>query len=257
MTRPTGPVASLIDWRGSIPIGFRGCSGQDEQRQGQSKLSPAVVLESLATPWRLRFAPPARETPRPSRPRSVLPVILVERVATQYQEDLPVVRPVVRRFDIEVGHCAQCRRRVQGRHALQTSDALGAARVQLGPEVDSRIAISLPQTMVSAGAQGSKSMKNRLASCQLRIAARRAGDGADVQRRARARAVRGPATRLAHDPHRAGPGEGEGRALGARKPKAYHYGRLAGLELRSSSCVSARVSWNLAGLRAALQAGGP
>ena len=69
MTRPTGPVASLIDWRGSIPIGSRGCSGQDEQRQGQSKLSPAVVLESLATPWRLRFAPPARETPRPSRPR--------------------------------------------------------------------------------------------------------------------------------------------------------------------------------------------
>ena len=54
--------------------------------------------------------------------------------------------------------------------------------------VDSRIAISLPQTMVSAGAQGSKSMKNRLTSCQLRIAARRAGDGADVQRRARARA---------------------------------------------------------------------
>ena len=59
----------------------------------------------------------------------------MERVATQYQEDLPVVRPVVRRFDIEVGHCAQCRRHIQGRHALQTSDALGAAGVQLGPEV--------------------------------------------------------------------------------------------------------------------------
>ena len=55
--------------------------------------------------------------------------------ATQYQEDLPPVRPVVRRFDIEVGHCSQCRRRIQGRHALQTSDALGAARAQLGPGV--------------------------------------------------------------------------------------------------------------------------
>ena len=53
----------------------------------------------------------------------------------QYQEDLPPVRPVVRRFDIEVGHCSQCRRRIQGRHALQTSDALGAARAQLGPGV--------------------------------------------------------------------------------------------------------------------------
>ena len=51
------------------------------------------------------------------------------------QEDLPVVRPIVRRFAIEVGHCSQCRRRVAGRHALQTSDALGAASVQLGPEV--------------------------------------------------------------------------------------------------------------------------
>ena len=61
--------------------------------------------------------------------------VAVSRVAAQYQEDLPVVRPIVRRFDIEVGHCSQCRRRVAGRHALQTSDALGAASVQLGPEV--------------------------------------------------------------------------------------------------------------------------
>ena len=59
----------------------------------------------------------------------------VTRVASQYQEELPEVRPVVRRFDIEVGHCSQCQRRVQGHHVLQTSDALGAAGVQLGPGV--------------------------------------------------------------------------------------------------------------------------
>ena len=47
----------------------------------------------------------------------------------------PAVHPLVRRFDIEVGHCSQCQRRVQGRHALQTSDALGAAAAQLGPNV--------------------------------------------------------------------------------------------------------------------------
>ena len=57
----------------------------------------------------------------------------VTGAAEQYQEDLPPVRPLVRRFDIEVGHCSQCRRRIQGRHPLQTSDALGAARAQLGP----------------------------------------------------------------------------------------------------------------------------
>ena len=61
--------------------------------------------------------------------------VAVDRVASQYQEDLPEVRPLVRRFAIEVGHCSQCGLRVQGRHALQTSDALGAARVQLGPGV--------------------------------------------------------------------------------------------------------------------------
>jgi transposase len=56
------------------------------------------------------------------------------RVATQYQEELPVQRPIVRRFDVHVGQCTQCRRRVQGRHPLQTSNALGAAAVQLGPQ---------------------------------------------------------------------------------------------------------------------------
>lgn len=51
----------------------------------------------------------------------------------QFQEDI-VRRTLVRRFDVEVGHCAGCGRHVQGRHPLQTSDALGAAQVQVGPE---------------------------------------------------------------------------------------------------------------------------
>jgi transposase len=56
------------------------------------------------------------------------------RVADQYQEDLPPVQPVVRRFRVHIGRCMQCHRRVQGRHPWQTSDALGAAAVQLGPQ---------------------------------------------------------------------------------------------------------------------------
>ena len=55
------------------------------------------------------------------------------RIAPQYQEDLPVVRPHVRRFDVHVGCCDRCGRRVQGRHPLQTTDALGAASTHLGP----------------------------------------------------------------------------------------------------------------------------
>lgn len=55
-------------------------------------------------------------------------------VATQYQEDLPPVRPIIRAFHIHIGMCQRCGRRVQGRHPLQTSDALGAAAAQLGPQ---------------------------------------------------------------------------------------------------------------------------
>jgi transposase len=55
-------------------------------------------------------------------------------IATQYQEELPVQRPLVRAFDVHIGHCLACGRRVQGRHPLQTSDALGAAAAQLGPQ---------------------------------------------------------------------------------------------------------------------------
>jgi transposase len=55
-------------------------------------------------------------------------VLDLERWADKYQEDIVVpVRGYVRRFRVAVGRCGRCRRRVQGRHALQTSDALGAA----------------------------------------------------------------------------------------------------------------------------------
>ncbi len=56
------------------------------------------------------------------------------RETIQYQEDLPVVRPIVRAFTVAIGHCVACHRRVQGRHPLQTSDAVGAAAAQLGPQ---------------------------------------------------------------------------------------------------------------------------
>lgn len=56
------------------------------------------------------------------------------RIATQYHEELPVQRPIVRAFQVAIGRCTQCRRRLQGRHPLQTSDALGAAAGQLGPQ---------------------------------------------------------------------------------------------------------------------------
>src|SRR5215831_10117028 len=46
-----------------------------------------------------------------------------ESCETQYQEEI-VRRTIVRRFDIVVGRCCDCDRRVQGRHPLQTSNAV-------------------------------------------------------------------------------------------------------------------------------------
>jgi len=59
--------------------------------------------------------------------------VLYEDTKPQFQEDI-VRLTIVRRFDVEIGRCAGCGVHVQGRHPLQTSDALGAAQVQLGPE---------------------------------------------------------------------------------------------------------------------------
>jgi len=52
-----------------------------------------------------------------------------------YEEDIPPVRPRVRRFRVHVGRCRHCRRRIQARHPLQTSTAVGAAGVHLGPRL--------------------------------------------------------------------------------------------------------------------------
>lgn len=60
----------------------------------------------------------------------------LDRVADQFQTDLPALPPpATTRFQVAVGHCSSCGRRVQGRHGEQTSDALGAAGAQIGPSV--------------------------------------------------------------------------------------------------------------------------
>lgn len=73
-----------------------------------------------------------------------------ESCETQYQEDI-VRRTVVRRFDMGVGRCRVCRRRVQGRHPLQTSGAVGVGGVQLGPEALTLAAILNKQMGLSLG----------------------------------------------------------------------------------------------------------
>src|SRR5436305_977318 len=57
----------------------------------------------------------------------------VESIKSQYQQEI-VRKTIWRRFDIPICRCQLCHKRVQGRDPRQTSDALGAAAVQLGPD---------------------------------------------------------------------------------------------------------------------------
>jgi transposase len=59
-------------------------------------------------------------------------------VDEQFQTDIPG-QPVRRKFRIHKGTCQRCRRRIRGRHPLQTSDATGAAQSQLGPNAQASI----------------------------------------------------------------------------------------------------------------------
>jgi transposase len=60
------------------------------------------------------------------------------RIAQQFQVEIPR-KPIHRLFNIHIGQCRRRHRRVQGRHPLQTSDALGAAAAQLGPDAQATV----------------------------------------------------------------------------------------------------------------------
>jgi transposase len=91
------------------------------------------------------------DVPLPARCPTCAGRVDETRVAAQVQEDLPVVRPHVRRFDVHVGQCRDCGRRVQGRHPLQTTDALGAASTHLGPQAVALIVLLNKQLGLSHG----------------------------------------------------------------------------------------------------------
>lgn len=61
-----------------------------------------------------------------------------DETAEQFQTEIPI-KPIIRRFDLHIGHCRHCGKRIQPRHPLQTSDALGAAASQLGPNAQAAI----------------------------------------------------------------------------------------------------------------------
>jgi transposase len=66
--------------------------------------------------------------------------IIETGVAQQYQTEIPR-KTIHRQFNVHIGQCVDCEARVQGRHLLQTSDALGACASQIGPDAQALAAM--------------------------------------------------------------------------------------------------------------------
>lgn len=123
---------------------------EEAQRAGKRQAAPFSKGPAKMEPKRPGRKPGTAYGQRAARPvpphvdetlEAVLPeqcercgdAIEAEEVLPQYQTDIPPVRPVVTQFNVHVGRCRSCGRRVQGRHPRQTSAALGAAANLIGP----------------------------------------------------------------------------------------------------------------------------
>jgi transposase len=73
-----------------------------------------------------------------------------DHIGQQFQVEIPR-QPIVRRFDIHIGWCRRCGRRLQPRHPLQSSNATGAAASQLGPDLQALIAMMKDKYGLSYG----------------------------------------------------------------------------------------------------------
>jgi len=123
------------------------------------------------------------EAPLPeSCPRCGGRQFIDEHVDHQYQVEIPR-RPIYRQFNVAVARCTCCGRRVQGRHPLQTSDALGCAASQIGPEAQSAITLlnkelGLSQGKISRFLQALFGIKlTRGGSCQIMLRCARRCEG--------------------------------------------------------------------------------
>jgi transposase len=122
----------------------------EAQRRGKRQATPfskGAPQPQPKTPGQ-KLGHPAVHRPKPERITRIVEAplpphcpacggtVIEETVHAQYQEDIPrPIETIITQFNVHVGHCADCAARLQGRHAEQTSDALGSAAVQLGPNV--------------------------------------------------------------------------------------------------------------------------
>jgi len=141
---------------------------EEERRRGKRQAAPfskGAPVEEPKPPGRKagkrhgphahRSAPPrideTYDAPLPPTcPHCASLQVYETHVAVQYQTEIPQA-VIYRQFDVRVGACADCGRTVQGRHALQTSLARGAAASQLGPNVHALLAVLNKELGLSHG----------------------------------------------------------------------------------------------------------
>ena len=70
--------------------------------------------------------------------------------AEQFQTEIPRT-PLIRQFTVHVGHCDTCGKCTRGRHPRMTSDALGAAASQIGPDAQAAVALLHTRAGLSHG----------------------------------------------------------------------------------------------------------
>jgi len=135
------------------------------QKRQAAPFSKGVPKENPKKPGRKpgnNYGPKAHRPLPEQKPDEIIDVPLPEQcpecggqaeedqLDQQFQVEIPR-QPIVRRFDIHVGRCRRCGRRLQPRHPLQTSDAIGAAASQLGPDLQALIAIMKDKYGLSYG----------------------------------------------------------------------------------------------------------
>ena len=104
--------------------------------------------------------------------------VVFDRIEFQYQQEI-VRKTFWRRFDIAIGHCEGCQKRWQGRDPRQTSEALEAAQVQLGPDalalgVRMNKGLGMPHADVAAVLQdGFQLQVNRSTICRAAVLTKR------------------------------------------------------------------------------------
>jgi len=76
--------------------------------------------------------------------------IAFDHLDEQFHTEIPR-KPIVRKFNIDCGHCQKCGKRLRGRHPLQTSAATGAAQSQLGADAQAAVAYLNKRAGMSCG----------------------------------------------------------------------------------------------------------